>query len=535
MKPGLSLIGSGMDSCVIKLEFISTAVTMADSCILEGFNVIVPDTYNTLGVDADFNGKGGLVTLCRIKNASLGIYVGNNDTKVYKNIFDKIKSRGVNLFNSNSITRLNYVFTDPNDEFDSYAVYIEAFNNNYSPTIDSNYIETHGEGIRKSFGSRPIIVNNTIIKKKSYSGIFLSYSDSAKVNNNLIISESGSGRCIKNGGTPYLQLYNNYISVNPLFMTNYFAIETGPNNKLKQNVIVDAKRGIYAGATQNLAVQYNNLWNVGIKYSGFTADSTNISVDPMLVNDDSLQGELDFHLQKYSPLIDVGDPTMIDKDNSRIDMGLYGGLYGEIYNYLDKAPKPPRNLTALVDTNKVILRWNRNTEADTAYYKVYRDTVVNFTIDSTKLVSTAKDTFLVQAIPNRVSRYVYKVTCVDYAGNESKASEEAVVNLTSINDYPMTISDYLLYQNYPNPFNPKTKIGYKLNEGGYVKLYVYDIKGELIEVLVNENQQSGYYEVEFDGNNYSRISSGVYIYQLMVKSGNNIPLFSDIKKMIYLR
>jgi hypothetical protein len=64
----------------------------------------------------------------------------------------------------------------------------------------------------------------------------------------------------------------------------------------------------------------------------------------------------------------------------------------------------------------------------------------------------------------------------------------------------MTISDFVLYQNYPNPFNPSTKIGYQLKQRAYVKLMVYDIKGELISVLVNKEQNAGYYEVEFVGN-----------------------------------
>jgi hypothetical protein len=61
------------------------------------------------------------------------------------------------------------------------------------------------------------------------------------------------------------------------------------------------------------------------------------------------------------------------------------------------------------------------------------------------------------------------------------------------------VKNYILYQNYPNPFNPSTTISYKLMERGYVKLYVYDVKGELIEVLVNQYQEAGYYEVEFNG------------------------------------
>jgi hypothetical protein len=108
------------------------------------------------------------------------------------------------------------------------------------------------------------------------------------------------------------------------------------------------------------------------------------------------------------------------------------------------------------------------------------------------------------------------------------------------------LNNYILYQNYPNPFNPSTKIGYKLKERGYVKLYVYDIKGELVSVLVNEVQEAGYYEVLFDASaSHSgageslrlvrSLASGVYIYQIFVSSDNRIPVFSDVKKMIYVK
>ena len=60
---------------------------------------------------------------------------------------------------------------------------------------------------------------------------------------------------------------------------------------------------------------------------------------------------------------------------------------------------------------------------------------------------------------------------------------------------PKGYDGYRLLSNYPNPFNPSTVIPYRLKEGGYVKLYVYDVKGELVRVLVNQWQEKGYYEV----------------------------------------
>jgi hypothetical protein len=79
-----------------------------------------------------------------------------------------------------------------------------------------------------------------------------------------------------------------------------------------------------------------------------------------------------------------------------------------------------------------------------------------------------------------------------------------------------------------------------LKERGYIKLYVYDVKGELVSVLVNQTQEAGYYEVDFNtafshSGEVRNLSSGVYIYQILISSDNKIPIFSDIKKMIYVK
>ena len=111
-----------------------------------------------------------------------------------------------------------------------------------------------------------------------------------------------------------------------------------------------------------------------------------------------------------------------------------------------------------------------------------------------------------------------------------------------MNNEKFIINNYRLFQNYPNPFNPSTKIGYRLKERGYVKLYVYDIKGELVETIVNKFQEGGFYEAEFRPSESSstesgilKLASGIYIYQIMVRNEQNIPVFTDMKKMIYLK
>ncbi len=85
---------------------------------------------------------------------------------------------------------------------------------------------------------------------------------------------------------------------------------------------------------------------------------------------------------------------------------------------------------------------------------------------------------------------------------------------------------FILYQNYPNPFNPTTNIVYSIPKPGLVSLKVYDVLGNEVAALVNEEKPAGRYNIKFDGSDFA---SGIYFYQL--KAGS----FTQNKKMILLR
>jgi hypothetical protein len=94
----------------------------------------------------------------------------------------------------------------------------------------------------------------------------------------------------------------------------------------------------------------------------------------------------------------------------------------------------------------------------------------------------------------------------------------------------LIVSDFKLEQNYPNPFNPTTNIGFRVADFGFVSLKVYDVLGNEITTLVNEELHAGEYEVEFNTSSINHHpSSGIYFYEL--KAGN----FIETKKMILLK
>jgi hypothetical protein len=87
-------------------------------------------------------------------------------------------------------------------------------------------------------------------------------------------------------------------------------------------------------------------------------------------------------------------------------------------------------------------------------------------------------------------------------------------------------TEFALNQNYPNPFNPSTIISYALPKQGLVTLSIYNILGQKVATLVNEEQSEGNYQFNFDASN---LSTGTYIYQ--IKSGS----FVQSKKMLLIK
>jgi len=98
---------------------------------------------------------------------------------------------------------------------------------------------------------------------------------------------------------------------------------------------------------------------------------------------------------------------------------------------------------------------------------------------------------------------------------------------TSVDRIDDLIPDnYTLSQNYPNPFNPSTKITFSITNTEHVVLKIFNVLGQQVDVLLDNEFEFGTYEVEFDA---SRLSSGIYFYTL--EAGN----FTATKKMMLMK
>ena len=108
-------------------------------------------------------------------------------------------------------------------------------------------------------------------------------------------------------------------------------------------------------------------------------------------------------------------------------------------------------------------------------------------------------------------------------GPWSDASNFTVTSVVKEEEIP---TEYSISQNYPNPFNPTTKLKIALPQRGLTKLIIYDLHGRIVQTLINKELEAGYYEINFNANNFQ---SGVYFYR--IQSGD----FSQTKKMILIK
>ena len=99
--------------------------------------------------------------------------------------------------------------------------------------------------------------------------------------------------------------------------------------------------------------------------------------------------------------------------------------------------------------------------------------------------------------------------------------------VTGVEEHPQPLPRHLtLSQNYPNPFNPSTSIRFDVPVSGFVSLRVYDLLGEQVSTLANEERTPGSYVVRWEA---AGLPSGIYFYRL---SANG---YVETKKLILAR
>jgi photosystem II stability/assembly factor-like uncharacterized protein len=95
--------------------------------------------------------------------------------------------------------------------------------------------------------------------------------------------------------------------------------------------------------------------------------------------------------------------------------------------------------------------------------------------------------------------------------------------------------DFNLSQNYPNPFNPYTRIDYQVTCDSKIIIELYNIKGQKVASLVNQDQKAGHYSFGVNSATLKNVSSGVYFYRMTAISKTTGKNYCNTKKMILLK
>ncbi|MBS4033600.1 MAG: T9SS type A sorting domain-containing protein [Ignavibacterium sp.] len=192
-----------------------------------------------------------------------------------------------------------------------------------------------------------------------------------------------------------------------------------------------------------------------------------------------------------------------------------------VYEYI--VPVELTSFTAAAVNDKVTLNWSTATEVNNNGFQVERNSGNGFVtvgfVDG-KGTTTEVQNYSFTDAGIAAGSYTYRLKQVDFDGSFEYSSEVEVDVLG--------VREYALNQNFPNPFNPSTMISFSLLVDAKVSLKVFDILGQEVMTIVNNNLSAGAHEYTFDASNFN---SGVYFYRIEA-TGVDGQNFTSVKKMI---
>ena len=182
------------------------------------------------------------------------------------------------------------------------------------------------------------------------------------------------------------------------------------------------------------------------------------------------------------------------------------------------------SFTTSVSGNNVVLNWSTATEVNNSGFQVERKSIngnyISVGFVQGKGTTTEEQNYMFADKDLAVGTYTYRLKQMDFDGTFEYSPEvEAEVGV------PM---EFELSQNYPNPFNPSTSIKFSLVTDSRVTLRLFDVIGQEVATLINNDLAAGYHSTIVDGSN---LSSGVYFYRLDA-TGVNGQKYSSVKKMV---
>ena len=187
----------------------------------------------------------------------------------------------------------------------------------------------------------------------------------------------------------------------------------------------------------------------------------------------------------------------------------------------------PKHATLNVPTDP-IFKWMKEPTANS--YRFQLATIIQFPIEAMKADTVVTDTIFQISNLDPLKNHFWRVSAINAFGVSlwSNTNGFKTSSVSAVENESGVPTHFELMQNYPNPFNPSSTIRFSLPKRSLVSLKIYDVLGNEVATLVNEEKQPGVYNYELGIRNYE-LSSGIYFYQLRAGS------FVQTKKFILLK
>ncbi len=264
----------------------------------------------------------------------------------------------------------------------------------------------------------------------------------------------------------------------------------------------------------------------------FSIDPITIEPDLSSFSNGYIAGEISYLANEVNQSIDQVRPLARTTASNRGTYDQYDG-YGQV-DVETALGALPVELTAFEGNlvgNEIFLEWQTATEVNNFGFNVectidnLQWKTIGFVQGNGTTNSPKNYSFTDFNLPDaNVVSYRLKQIDNDATFTYSKVISVDISTVTSVDDE--IEYEFALEQNYPNPFNPSTTIKFALPKAGNVVLKVYNMLGEEVAALINNEMPAGGHEVNFDA---CKLSSGMYIYKLT--SGT----YSELKKLMLLK
>jgi|GEM_PF-2111972 len=447
-----------------------------------------------------------------------GISVDNASGEIFNNKINNIKYYGPGGSSPNGI-RISII---ENDTMKIYNNFISnVFKSEFTPPSDNS---VYAKGI-------------WLFKQSGGGGTGLIYFNTIVMEGETPISYSSTGFYLSrtSTGTSYTEFKNNIV-INNIIPINFAPHQYGNSayaiidGNPERNYLNSNHNLLYVKDSNAVLGQIGRQLGTTVVNGPTLADWQNISqgdtnsVSKAVTFVNTTFGDL--HLAGSS----VGDFDLaalpvswipFDIDNQPRDINLP-------YKGADEADDAiPVELTAFIAkviNNNVTLEWSTATETNNLGFEIERKSellsnwvAIGFMKGNTTTTERNDYAFIDKNVTPGI--YEYRLKQIDFDGSYVYHLLNEIVEIT-------TPSQIALFQNYPNPFNPVTKISFNLPISGKTSLGIFNLLGENVAAVINEELNSGYHEYVF---NASMLASGVYFYKL--ESGS----FIDVKKMILIK